>query len=285
MRNDGVCCAKPRLTVRINGYEYTVERVEPEDLPACASCATIHDGPWRVGPVIAARPGLCGRPTKKGTPCKWRLDESECPNHLTPEQEEQARLEREEKERLRQQAEEERQVKRAEAAELNRQFLALIFSVACPRCAARAAEVCVSGQGKAQRGIHALRRRLAGVTGPKEFVLFEKYSYYDPRKGLVFPAVPAPPPLDADLRQVLADPLEDWTERASAEWAEEQRLAAEKKALRLQRDLWRLSNDVTCVDCPVCDVVQGQACVGGGAARNGHDERVDAAMARAEPVS
>ncbi|MFG2918103.1 hypothetical protein ACGF0D_35115 [Kitasatospora sp. NPDC048298] len=281
MREDRHCCAKPRLTVRINGYDYRVDPVEPEELPACTTCGAVHDGPWRVGAALSAGPGLCGRPKKDGTPCRWRTDEEPCPNHLTPEQEEQARVERAAKEERQRKEQAQRLIKREETAERNRQHLALMFSVACPHCSAPVAEVCRAPRGVAQRAIHADRRRLAGVSWPKEFVLYERESYFDGRRGSSAQVpLPPPPPLDADLRELLADPLEDWTAQASAELAEEHRVAAERKAAKLRRSLWRLTNDVTIVSCPVCEAERGHACATTlGKPRNGHDERVDLAMA------
>ncbi|MFG2825313.1 hypothetical protein ACGFX4_38530 [Kitasatospora sp. NPDC048365] len=280
MLDDRNCCAKPRLTVRINGFDYMVEHVEAEQLPACTTCGAVDDRPWRVGAALSAGPGLCGRPKKDGTPCRWRTDEEPCPNHLTPEQEEKTRVERAAKEERRRQEHEERQIKREEAAERNRQHLVLIFSVTCPHCAAHPAQVCRTPRGLAQRAIHAARRRLAGVSGPKEFAFYERESYFDGRRGFVQAPLPPPPSLDADLRQLLADPLDDWTARASTELAEEHRVAAEQKAAKLRRTLWRLSNDVTIVSCPVCEAAPGDACATTlGKPRNGHDERVDLALA------
>ncbi|EPH46634.1 hypothetical protein STRAU_0298 [Streptomyces aurantiacus JA 4570] len=150
-----------------------------------------------------------------------------------------------------------------------------ILSVACPHCMVPAAALCQSPQGLVVRPLHRARRQLAGVHWPKEFVV-EATNIYTLRV--------AQPPLDADPREILGDPLEDRTPQAEQRYALEQQEEARRKLHEAQRSLWLASSPredaISAQPCPVCHVRPQTACVHDGKRRKRpHVERVDAAMA------
>lgn len=110
---------------------------------------------------------------------------------------------------------------------------------------------------------------------PKEFVVEATNSY-----TLRVPQ----PPLDADPRDILGDPLEDRTTQAEQRYAAQQQEEARRKLHEVQRSLWLASSPredaISAQPCPACHAQPQTACTHDGKRRkHPHVERVDAAMA------
>ncbi|MET9535743.1 hypothetical protein ABZY02_35200 [Streptomyces sp. NPDC006649] len=264
-------CSSPKLVVEVGGHHYHAVPVDPREAPACRCCSAPYTGPWKVGQAVNMNnPYRCGQPKKDGSPCGWIITTSPCAVHLTPED-----LERE---RLHQEREEERasaaEVQRNENTEVRRRNIIAILSVTCPHCSVPAGELCRNPQGVLVRVFHRARRLLAGVSGPKDFVIEATSPYH---------MVVTQPPLDADLRELLGDPLEDRTAEATVRFVAEVEEAAERKLQKARRELWLASaprdQEVTAVACTVCGVPEGVACVREGKlVKRAHPERIDHAM-------
>ncbi|MGW8685492.1 zinc finger domain-containing protein [Streptomyces sp. NPDC055817] len=172
-------------------------------------------------------------------------------------------------------AERERQAekRRQQEAVQRRLDLIRILTVACPHCSAPAAALCRSARGVG-RLLHRARRQLAGVDGPKEFVL-EATSY---RSGASQPSV------HADLREVLGDPLVDRTAEAQPRYAAGLEAEAQRKVHDAKRALWLAEGSreeiILAQACSDCGAEPGAACsrAGRGWGTRAHAERIDAAM-------
>ncbi|MEU9246945.1 hypothetical protein [Streptomyces sp. NPDC048385] len=269
---DACVCAKPQPTVTVSGFRFTVVPVKADDTPQCTGCGELFLGPWRLGQAVGlSNPYVCGLPKRDGSPCGWNTSQEPCPYHPTPEA-----LQREEE---RKQAEQERRLqaekKRRQASERLRQNVVQILSVRCPHCSAPSASLCTAPKGGVVRTLHLARRKLAGVSGPASFVL--------EATDLYTPAVDEPP-LDADLRALLNDPLEDCTEEATRRYYCEEQEAAERKMAAAQRAMWLAGGNredlIRQQPCPACDAEPPAVCDQRGWPRGQfHTERIDAAMA------
>lgn len=272
----GSCaCASPKLVVTVEGIQYAAIPLTLDGLPSCLTCSCSYGGAWQVGrPTAWWNPDFCGLPKKNGQPCRWRLSESPCEHHRTPAQQEEQTLREKRAEQQAREAEERRQAEDTQ----RRLDLIAILSVSCSHCGAPTASLCRNPRGIPVRPLHAIRRRLAGVPqGPKEFALYG--NYYRPDAG--------EPAMDASLREVLDDPLEDRTKEASDRYGKEQEAAAQARAHTAKRQWWLNVEPrrevILEVDCTQCDAAMGEPC------RNGskelwrlHTERADLAMAKHE---
>ncbi|MFD4481595.1 hypothetical protein ACFWPU_36550 [Streptomyces sp. NPDC058471] len=259
--------------VVVAGHRYQAIPVDADEEPLCDGCSAPLQAPWRIGRALDLRnPHLCGQPKKSGEPCRWDITREPCRVHLSHEDQERERMRQEAEAERRKELEEQRQ----RQTEERRLGLISILSVACPHCLAPAAALCRSRRGSVTRPLHRARRQLAGVPGPKEFVI-EATSFHRLR-------VPEPP-LDGDLRALLDDPLLDRTAQTEQRFAAEQHEAAQRKMDEAQRDLWLAADSredvVRAQPCPACDAAPGAACqqFGKPFRRRWHAERIDAAMA------
>ncbi|MFZ3562771.1 MULTISPECIES: zinc finger domain-containing protein [unclassified Streptomyces] len=259
------------MTVTVSGYRYEVVPVETGSVPQCTGCGAAPTGPWRIGRALdLTDPDRCGQPKKDGSPCGWIITREPCRVHRSPEE---LRYEEE-----RRQAEEARRVKaeeqrRADTA-ARRENLIEMLSVTCPHCSAPAATLCRMPKGHSTRALHRARRQLAGVDGPKDYVV-EATSWFTPRV--------AEPPLNDDPRTVLNHPLQDRTEQARERYATEQRAAAQHKMDEAHRTMWMAEagneDRVRARTCPRCGATAQERCVQPGRPhRKFHPERVDDAM-------
>jgi hypothetical protein len=112
------------------------------------------------------------------------------------------------------------------------------------------------------------------VDGPNTFVIEATNNYT--------PTVPEPP-LDADPRKLLNEPLEDRTQEATLRYQREQQQEAEKKMAKARRGVWLAAEDrrhlIAAQPCPTCHAELAEPCDRLGRFRNRfHDARIDAAM-------
>ncbi|WP_245236019.1 zinc finger domain-containing protein [Streptomyces durhamensis] len=258
----------------MSGYRFVAVPVKPDATPHCAGCGEPFLGSWRLEQAVGLNnPYICGQPKKDGSPCGWNTTQEVCPYHPTPDALQREHERKQAEQERRRQAEEERQ----QESELRRLDLIQILSVRCPHCSASAAALCCGPKGGVVRTLHKARRQLAGVSGPKSFVIEATNQYT---------RTVDEPPLDADLRSLLSDPLKDRTKEASARYYLEEQGAAERKVAAAQRALWLAGGDradlVRAQPCPTCHAGPPTACDQRGW-RHGqfHTERIDAAMTMA----
>ncbi|MFF8595227.1 hypothetical protein ACF061_28050 [Streptomyces sp. NPDC015220] len=247
----------------------------PDAAPQCDGCGEPYMGSWRLGQAVGLNnPHVCGLPKRNGFPCGWNTASEPCPYHPTPEALQREQEHQEAEQERRRQAEEQRR----DATERLRMNLIKILSVRCPHCSAPAASLCNTPRGLATRTLHKARRSLAAVSEPRSFVL-EATNFYTP-------TVPEPP-LDADLRSLLNDPLEDCTEEATQRYDREQQEAAAQKMAAAQRTVWLACEDrtalITAQPCSVCGAEPSDECDQHGWPRGQfHTVRIDAAMTAAQ---
>ncbi|MGW0949240.1 zinc finger domain-containing protein [Streptomyces sp. NPDC002623] len=271
---DGACaCARPQLVVTVNGaFPYQAVPVTADEAPSCSSCSGAYHGSWRLGQAVGLHdPHLRGQPKKNGEPCRWDTLREPCRVHPTPEA-----LKRQEEHRL---AEQERKrqadLERQRDTEERRRNLIEILSVVCPHCSASAATLCSTPKGLTTRSLHRARRQLAGVPGPRDYVI-EASDFCTQRVD--------EPPLDADPRAVLGDPLHDQTEAATQRRNAEEREAAGREMAAARRKLWLSTADrtaeITARPCPTCGAEAAEPCRDAIGKRRKifHIERADAAM-------
>ncbi|MGI5405201.1 zinc finger domain-containing protein [Streptomyces chartreusis] len=267
-------CSRPLLVVTVDGgFQYEAVPVAVQESPSCSGCSGVYHGSWRLGQAVGLdSPYLCGQPKKNGHPCRWNTVRDPCPVHPTPQA-----LKRQQEQ---QQAEEERrrqaELDRQQDTEVRRRNLIAILSVVCPHCHVPAASLCRSPKGSTVRGLHSARRQLAGVGHPREYVV-EARSIYTHRVE--------EPPLDADPRTVLGDPLHDRTGAATRRRNAELHEAARQEMAAARRKLWLAGDDrtreVMAQPCPDCGAKAASPCTNAAGMRRKdyHAERVDAAMA------
>ncbi|MFF1690770.1 hypothetical protein [Streptomyces sp. NPDC058254] len=269
---DSCACAKPRPIVSVGGHRYWVIPVEAEEPPTCADCSAPFLDPWKVGRAVDLHnPYHCGMPKKNGEPCQWDVSREPCRVHLSPEELQRIEEHKEAEAERKRQAEERRQQESVQRG----LDLIEILTVTCPHCSAPAAALCRSPQGVVGRALHRARLQLAGVDGPKEFVLEA------PR----YPARPTrPPSVHADPREVLGDPLVDRTAEAQPRYAAELEEAAQRKVDDAKRALWLAEGSreeiILAQACSDCGAEPGAACsrAGRGWGTRAHAKRIDAAM-------
>lgn len=274
-QDDGSCaCSRPLLVVTVDGgFAYEAVPVAVEESPSCSGCSGTYHGPWRLGRAVGLdQPYLCGQPKKNGHPCRWNTLQEPCRAHPTPEALKRQQEQQEAEQRRRREAEAGRQRATAE----RRRNLIAILSVVCPHCHVPAASLCRSPKGATVRGLHRARRDLAGVSHPRDYVV-EASNLYTQRVD--------EPPLDADPRTVLDDPLHDRTETATQRRNAELHEAAQEETAAARRKLWLTAEDRTAAimtqQCAACGAEAALACgdVAGKRRRHFHPLRIDAAMA------
>ncbi|MFF1399369.1 hypothetical protein ACFVZD_36925 [Streptomyces sp. NPDC058287] len=209
-------------------------------------------------------------PKKNDEPCQWDIRREPCRVHLSPEELHRIEVHKEAEAERERQAEKQRQ----QEAVQRRLDLIRILTVTCPRCSAPAAALCRSSQGGVGRLLHRARLQLAGVDGPKEFVL-----------GATSYRSRAPQPsVHADPREVLGDPLVDRTAEAQPRYAAELEEATQRKVHDAKRALWLAEGSreevILAQACSDCGAEPGADCSRPGRrwGTRAHAERIDAAM-------